>query len=307
MDTNLKLGIVIPAYNEESTISSVVEKLNQVITSLNYISEYTIVVVDDGSKDSTRQEAENLQNTIVLSSGYNMGIGHAVRTGLQFVEKRNFDLVLKIDADFQHEISEIPMILDPLITKNADLVYGDRFSGSIEYKMPKFRKIGNRFFTKLMSYITKYDISDSQPGLFAGNNLFLKSVSIFSDYNYTQQVLYSSHLAGLRFTQVPITFKKRLHGESFVKLSYPFKALFQIFILVLTKNPMRIFGFLAFLFLSFATTVALIDLNSYFLGLSQKPIDKVNLVLGFGLVGFQLLFTGIILKSISNIESYIRK
>ena len=158
-----------------------------------------------------------------------------------------------------------------------------------------------------MKSITKYNISDSQPGLFAGNKKFLSSVTIFSDYNYTQQVLYSSYLAGLRFKQVPIQFNERKFGQSFVKLSYPFKAMFQIFILMITKNPMKTFGLLSSIFIATSLVVSFFDISSYFLGVTPKPIMKVNLVLGSGLLGVQLLFTGVILKSISNIENYIRK
>ena len=132
-----------------------------------------------------------------------------MRTRLQYSENNNYDIILKIDADLQHDINDLDAILNPIILGESDIVFGDRFSGSINYKMPKIRRLGNSFFTKLMSFVTEYDVKDSQPGIFAGNTRFLKSVSVFSDFNYTQQVLYSSYIAGLRFSRVPINFNER--------------------------------------------------------------------------------------------------
>tara|TARA_B100001121_G_C18649787_1_gene603476 strand:+ start:589 stop:1512 length:924 start_codon:yes stop_codon:yes gene_type:complete len=306
MINDLRLAVIIPAYNEEETIFKVLKELDNHLTSLEKINYFEIVVVNDGSSDNTEKIANDNSKTIVITHGFNRGIGAAVRTGLQYVEKNDFDIVIKFDADLQHDPKDIEELIMPLILNKSDLVYGDRFSGKINYKMPSLRKYGNKFFTKLMKLITKYNISDSQPGLFAGNKKFISNVTIFSDYNYTQQVLYSSYLAGLRFVQVPIQFNEREYGQSFVKLSYPFKAMFQILLLIITKNPMKSLGLISLIFLSVSTVITVSELTSYFLGVSPKPIMRVNFVLGTGLVGVQLLITALILKSISNLEKHIR-
>lgn len=306
MTNDLRLAVVIPAYNEEETISKVLSELDSCLTSLDKISYFELVVVDDGSSDNTEKIANDISKTVVISHGFNRGIGAAVRTGLQYAEKNDFDIVVKFDADLQHDVNDIAELIAPLVSNKTDLVYGDRFSGKINYKMPPIRKYGNKFFTNFMKLITKYHISDSQPGLFAGNKQFLSNVTIFSDYNYTQQVLYSSYLAGLRFKQVPIQFNEREHGQSFVKLSYPFKAMFQILLLMITKNPMKSLGTISLIFLSISTAITISELSTFFLGSSPKPIMRVNLVLGTGLVGVQLLITALILKSISNLEKHIR-
>ena len=86
-----------------------------------------------------------------------------MRTGLQYSENNNYDIILKIDADLQHDLNDLDAILNPIILGESDIVFGDRFSGSINYKMPKIRRLGNSFFTKLMSFVTEYDVKDSQP------------------------------------------------------------------------------------------------------------------------------------------------
>ena len=306
MIKDVKLAVVIPSLNEEETLPKLLNQLNELLSSFKFLKQYNLIVVDDGSTDNTIEKIIDTPNLKLISHGYNMGIGAAVRSGLQFAEENKYDIVLKIDADLQHDIGDIENIISPILNQKVDLVFGDRFSGQITYKMPKIRYLGNKFFTFLMSKITKYDITDSQPGMFAGNLKFLSNVTIFSDYNYTQQVIYSSYLSGLKFLQVPINFNIREHGKSFVKLSYPFKALMQIFILMLTKNPMKSLGSLAFLTFAITIFISLTQLVDYFTGVAPKPLMNVNLVLGLGLLSSQLLLTAIILKSIGNIENYIR-
>ena len=229
MINDLRLAVVIPAYNEEETISKVLDELESYLNSLDKINDFEIVVVNDGSSDNTEKIANNNNKSVVLSHGFNRGIGAAVRTGLQYAEKNNFDIVIKFDADLQHDVNDISDLIAPIVSNKSDLVYGDRFAGNINYKMPTIRKYGNKFFTKLMKLITRYDISDSQPGLFAGNKKFLSNVTIFSDYNYTQQVLYSSYLAGLRFKQIPIQFNEKSLVKALLSYHIPLKLCYKLF------------------------------------------------------------------------------
>ncbi len=306
MKEDYKLAVVIPTFNEEKTLPKLLEELNKLLSSFGFINKYNLIVIDDGSTDKSVEKIKHINNVKLISHGYNIGIGAAVRSGLQYAEENKYDMVLKIDADFQHDITDIEDMILPILNEEVDLVFGDRFSGQITYKMPKIRFVGNKFFTFLMSKITKYNITDSQPGMFTGNLKFLSNVTIFSDYNYTQQVIYSSYLSALRFKQVPINFNIREHGKSFVKLSYPFKALMQIVILMLTKNPMKSLGSLAFLTFGITIFTSITQLVDYFNGVTPKPLMNVNLILGLGLLSSQLLLTAIILKSIGNIEYYIR-
>lgn len=306
MENLEKIGIVIPVYNESSTISSLINEIKSSDYLKNEFSSFEILVVDDGSEDETPTILKNCNEISTITHGYNMGVGAAVRSGLKYFEKRNFDYVVKIDADKQHEVDEINLLVDPLKKNNADLVYGDRFKGGLEYKMPKYRLLGNKFFTYTLNKITKYKISDSQPGFFAGNKYFLRNFYILTNYNYTQQVLYSSYLAGLKFTQVPITFRERVHGESFVKFSYPVKALFQILLMILIKKPLSIFGNSGIISIFLALIMTANQLINFFNGNSSKPIENVNFVLGFGIAGLIFLITALILKSIQNLEEIER-
>lgn len=306
MESLETIGIVIPAYNESNTLAQLIEEIKNSDYLKKEFNSFEILVVDDGSKDETPIMLKKIVGISVITHGYNMGVGAAVRSGLKYFEKRNFDYVVKIDADKQHVVDEIYLLVDPLRKNIADLVYGDRFKGGLKYKMPKYRILGNKFFTYFLNKITKYKISDSQPGFFAGNKHFLRSFYILTDYNYTQQVLYSSYLAGLKFLQVPITFRKRDHGESFIKFSYPLKALLQILLMILIKKPLTIFGNTGLFLILLSIITGVNQLINFLSNNSSKPIENVNFVLGFGMAGLLFLITALILKSIQNLEEIER-
>ena len=307
MKSTKKLGIVIPIYNESKTILNVLED----IKNLDYLNEkfedFEILVVDDGSDDSSGSILKNADWISVVSHGYNMGVGAAVRSGLQYFEKKNFDFVIKIDGDHQHSVDEIKYLLDPILNNESDLIYGDRFNGNINYKMPRHRILGNKFFTFILKKLTKYEITDSQPGFFAGNKNFLNNFYILTNYNYTQQIIYSSYIAGLRFKQVPISFNERVSGESFVKYSYPFKAILQILLMIVLKKPLAIFGNMGLILITSSLVISISQLINFLNNQTSKPVENVNLVLGLGITGLIFLITGVILKSIQNLEEVKRK
>ena len=87
MINDLRLAVVIPAYNEEETISKVLDELEDCLNSIDKINDFEIVVVNDGSSDNTEKIANNNSKSVVISHGFNRGIGAAVRTGLQYAEK----------------------------------------------------------------------------------------------------------------------------------------------------------------------------------------------------------------------------
>ncbi len=307
MVDNEKIGIVVPVYNESKTLANLIQEIQNNDYLNSNFENIEILVIDDGSNDKTADILKKINNITVLTHGYNMGVGAAVRDGLSYFENKDFDFVIKIDGDNQHKVSEIKDLIEPLQLNQADLVYGDRFNGNIDYDMPKHRIVGNKFFTYVLRKLTKYKITDAQPGFFAGNKKFLNSFYVLTNYNYTQQVIYSSYLAGLRFVQVPITFKKRLEGESFVKLSYPFKAMMQILLLIIIKKPLSIFGYLGTSLIIISFVIASNQIYNYLYLNAIKPIININLVLGFGISGIILFITAVILKAIQNLEETKRK
>ena len=287
-----KLAVIVPAYNEEKTISDTLVGLFSIKTGLNKMGYELIVhVVNDGSTDETKALANNYKEVLVIDHKKNKGLGAAVRTGLLSANNINADIVVKYDADLQHEPADILTLIEPICNDESDIVYGNRFE-KMSYKMPFVRKIGNKVFTNLMKWLTGWPLMDSQPGIFAVNNVFLRNFYLPGDYNYTQQILLDAYHRNLRFSHVLVSFNKRYTGKSFISLSYPFKVIPQIIQVIIGIKPLKVFGPVGWFFLGLGIFVFVFQFISYLFDYTQKPVENVNLVLGSLLFGLQILCFG---------------
>ena len=220
-----------------------------------------------------------------------------MRSGFSAARRDGADIVVKFDADLQHDPNDIVPLVQPILNDEADVVYGNRLE-RIEYKMPVIRKAGNRLFTRLMALLTNWPLKDSQPGIFAINRDYLNVFNLPGDYNYTQQILLDAYHQGMRFAHVPVTFRRRTTGASFVSLRYPFKVLPQLLLVIISIKPMKIFLPLGMLFLLIATGVFGVELVLWFMGETAKPVMHVNAVLGLAFFGLQTLFFGLLAQLI---------
>ena len=286
--------VIIPAFNEEKSIGRVVAGTRQCARRLSESGlRLQICVIDDGSSDGTAAAARRTGADHVLVHKLNLGCGAAVRSGLLHGRNRGYGIAVKLDGDGQHDPADIPDLIRPLLEDRADVVYGNRFP-RMAYRMPVVRRVGNTLFRALMRWLTRWDIKDSQPGMFAVNDAYLKVSFIPGDYNYTQQVLLDAYLKGMRFEQVPISFNRRETGSSFVSLKYPFKALPQILMLMVLVRPLKVFLPLAAFFLVAAAGVFLVEMALWLAGHTARPVEHTNLVLGLAMFGLNTGFFGLL-------------
>ena len=229
------IAVVIPALDEHRTVGDVVRRTRAALRDSDSCSAI-IIVVDDGSSDSTGRCAEEAGADRVLTNTSTLGLGAAVRRGLEEARRLGVDIVVKIDADLQHSPEDIPHLVAPIAAGAADLVFGDRFE-RIGYRMPLVRRLGNRVFSRLMRQITGWPVRDSQPGIFAGSRRYLDGFRIPEDYNYTQQVLIDGYQRSLRFRAVPVAFRERGTGTSFISVRYLWKVPWAIAKMVLAVGP----------------------------------------------------------------------
>ena len=295
---NLKLVVIVPAYNEEESIGATVCAIRKQLDAfaLQNISGF-IFVVDDGSIDKTYQFAMSAGVDRVIRHRTNRGLGAAVRSGLLAARDEQADVVVKFDADLQHDPGDIENLIGPILSGIADVVYGNRFE-HISYRMPFLRRIGNFLFTKLMSLLTGWSISDAQPGLFAVNRDYLDRFWFPGDYNYTQQILLDAFHNKMKFAQVDVKFSRRETGKSFVSLKYPWKVLSQIFWIIVCVKPMKIFGTVGLAFLFVSTIVMVSEIGRWLWGAGVKPVVHVNFVIGALIMGLQSLSFGVLAELI---------
>jgi glycosyltransferase involved in cell wall biosynthesis len=157
----MMVSIVIPVYNEEHTIKSILERVN----SVNLPIPKEIIVVDDCSTDSTRDILKDINNSgennlKVICHNKNRGKGAALRTGFAAA---GGDIIIVQDADLEYNPNEYPKLLEPILNGNADVVYGSRFIGGGPHRVLFFwHFIGNKFLTLLSNMFTNLNLTDME-------------------------------------------------------------------------------------------------------------------------------------------------
>lgn len=161
------ITICIPAFNEEKTIGSIVSRSKMYGTQ--------IVVCDDGSVDRTSAEASK-NGAIVMTHIRNMGKGAALKSLLQEASKFHPDVIVTLDADGQHDPSDIPILITPVIHNKADVVVGCRFNG--ENHIPFYRRLGNSLLSRMTNWSAGTSIQDTQSGFRAYSSRVVPWISI---------------------------------------------------------------------------------------------------------------------------------
>jgi len=180
---NIDLVIVIVAKDEEHTIGSVIDRIN----SLNLSLSYKILVIDDGSNDSTANISRN-KDALVISHLFNLGIGGATKTGFLACKFLKPSYVISIDADDQHDPKYIPEMLSLLKNKDIDLVYASRFHPKSNYSTSGVRLMGNKFYTDLVNKLGKISITDVTSGYRAIKFDKISSIFFLSETNFAVEL-----------------------------------------------------------------------------------------------------------------------
>lgn len=167
---NKKIFILIPAFNEAAVIGSVVSSLK----SANY---HNILVVNDGSKDATAKIAREA-GAEVLDHIINRGQGAALRTGIEYLrEEYAPDAIVTFDADGQHRVEDIPIMLQPVLTGECDIALGSRFLNS-NSNVPKIRKAILKIAVIFTNLISNIRLTDTHNGFRALGEKAMRSISI---------------------------------------------------------------------------------------------------------------------------------
>ncbi|SCW73673.1 hypothetical protein SAMN04487970_10373 [Paenibacillus tianmuensis] len=202
----MKVLVIIPAYNEEKSIGNVIYEIRK------HVPDADIVVVNDGSKDNTKEVAEK-HGAIVLNMPFNVGIGGGMQTGYQFAFKNNYDYAVQIDADGQHNAADLPKLLAEAIQN--DLVIGSRYVEQTSYKSSFMRRVGMIFFSGVVSMLTGQKFTDTTSGYRVANK---KVISLYSsyypmDYPEVEAIVYLKY-KGCKLAEVSTEMRSRLEGES---------------------------------------------------------------------------------------------
>jgi glycosyltransferase involved in cell wall biosynthesis len=200
--------VVVPAWNEEDSIATVVHEVHGILPDMD------VLVVDDGSTDQTALKAREA-GAVVARLPYNLGVGGAMRLGFRYAVEREYDTVVQIDADGQHDPAFVPQLLDR-IAAGADLVIGARFAGVGEYQARGPRRWAMNLLSSVLSHLAGTRLTDTTSGMRASSRPLMKLFAENYPVEYlgdTVETLAMAARRGFRIEQVPVAMRVRSAGQ----------------------------------------------------------------------------------------------
>lgn len=204
----LKLSIIIPVYNEQSTVASVIDQVCRVhLADL----DKEIIIADDGSSDNTpavlaKLEKDHPEIITVHTSLINLGKGAAIRFGLEYTTG---DIILIQDADLELDPSEYPALLEPILRGQADVVYGSRFRKPSN-RIPLRTRLANRFLTELTNLLYGARLTDMATAYKVFRSDIIKGLTLRSArFEFEPEVTAKLLRAGHKIVEIPISYRPR--------------------------------------------------------------------------------------------------
>ncbi len=297
-DENKRVLAVIPCLNEEATIGSVVLKAKR------YVDE--IVVIDDGCNDDTRRIAEDA-GAIVLSHASNKGKSAGIKTGFGYALQHNFDYVVTLDGDGQHNADEIPSVLGHIVTVDGvDISLGIRSGDDTE--MPMWRRIGKRVLDYTTSFGNGGLVTDSQCGFRAFNRKAVEGIAprLQGDaFSTESEQLVLANKLGLLTATTHVSCKYQSLGNSNststkTPTSHGFSVLGYVLWLVAERHPLIFIGLPGVCFVIIGTFLAILTLQEYNIT-HVFSIPYALLTTFFLIVGALAVFIGLLLNTLPHI------
>ncbi|MGC9516144.1 MAG: glycosyltransferase family 2 protein [Methanomicrobiales archaeon] len=285
-----KITAILPAYNEEVSIGSMVLRTAQ------YVDR--VIVVDDGSTDETANIAR-MAGAEVASHPLNMGKGAALKTGFNMIE--DADVVVTIDADGQHYPKEIPALVKPIVDGEADVVNGSRYIHGTDENTPAYRRVGQKVLDTATNISSGLKITDTQSGYraFAGHTVPLFRFKD-SGFGVESEMLVDAANNKLRIVEVEIGVRYDVDGSTKHPLSHGIRVLIKIIREIEINQPLYYFTIPGLIIVIIGLIISLFFIRDYITGKSITMAPTLLMIM-ITLAGIFMTFTGIILDSISRL------
>ena len=260
----LSLLVVIPALNEERTVGQMIRQVPRDIPGIGVVE---VLVVDDGSKDRTAEEAERAGARVIRHPS-TRGVGGSFHSAVAYGLDHGADLIVSIDADGQFDPADIPRLIVPVVAGEADFATASRFKDpALTPHMPTVRLWGNRLMSAFMSHLTGQKFYDVSCGMRCYGRRAALQLYLLARFTYTQEVFLNLAYRQVPIVEVPIRVRGvREFGRSRVAGSlwrYAFRTATIIVRSYRDYRPLHFFGLLALGLLAAATGLAAFFLLHY--------------------------------------------
>ncbi len=282
---------IIPALNEEVSIGSIVLKTKKHVDQ--------VIVIDDGSTDDTAEIAR-LAGADVIEHTKNMGKGEALKTGFHAACKNGTKIIVTIDADGQHNPSDIPKVVKPILSKDAEIVIGSRYLNG--NSIPAYRRIGQKILDRATNISSNTDVSDTQSGFRA---FAIDTVHHFkfkhNGFSIESEMLSDAAGAGLIIKEVDVGVRYDVDCNTENPIYHGLKVLINILQDMEFNKPLYYFTVPGMILFTIGIYMGLRFLQVFYNG-GGLYFGPTLLMILVTLVGLFMSFSGIILHAISRLN-----
>jgi len=285
---------IIPAFNEEDMIGTVVLKTKKYVDKT--------IVVDDGSLDKTSEVAE-LAGAEVAKHIQNGGKGSALKTGFESIKDYKADCIVCLDADAQHNPEDIPKVIAPILAGDAEMVIGSRFlDKSHKKEIPRYRRFGQYVLNGATNIGFQTKITDSQSGFRAFSGGIIDKFRFEnSGFSVESEVIQDAIYNKLKIKEVPVSMRyDGLDTSTETPGKHGFGVLKYLLKTVEERRPLLFFGLTGFILLLIGLGIGIYSIDFYFKS-GALPFGPSLAASGFILMGSLGIFAGLILNSITGI------
>ncbi|MCG8528488.1 MAG: glycosyltransferase family 2 protein [Opitutales bacterium] len=293
----IKLIIQIPCYNEEKSLPETLKCLPKKIEGIDCVEW---LIIDDGSNDRTIEIAKLNGVDHIIRFPQNQGLAKAFIAGIDASCARGADIIVNTDADNQYCADDIPKLIRPILTREADMVVGERPISEIKHFSP-LKKALQRFGSFVVRQLSHTDIVDAPSGFRAFSKHAAMQLNVFNEYTYTLETIIQAGHKGIAITSVPIRVNGETRPSRLVKsvFSYVKKSGLTMLRIFVTYRPLFFFVTLGGILSSFGFVLALRFLYHYFMGDGDGMVQSLILAALMMGSGFFLMVTALIADLIS--------
>ena len=297
-ETNKKIAVLIPCYNEELTVEKTVTDFKKALPDAD------IYVYNNNSKDKTKELA--IKAGAIVKDEYKQGKGAVVRSMFRDIDA---DVYIMVDGDDTYPAEEVEELIKPVLEGRADMVIGDRLSSTYytENKRP-FHNFGNSLVKGLINFLFKSNLNDIMTGYRAFSKKFVKCMPVLSDgFQIETEMTIFALTSNMLVVNVPITYRDRPEGsESKLNtFSDGFKVLLTLFNLFKDNRPFLFFGSISIIIFIIGLLVGVPVINEFIKTAYITKVPSAVLAAALMINAFLLFSVGIILDSIKNTKRYL--